>query len=332
MLDYLSYPTWITPEIIPGLPIRWYGLMYVVAFVVTYLLIIYQVKRLPRPKISKRSKKGRLQQRVLTADDVLNLMLWSIIGMLLGARLVAATIYDPTHYYITHPWMIFWPFRGGTFVGLQGMSYHGGVIGAVLGGALYARRERRNFFELADLAIAAVPLGYTFGRLGNFFNAELWGRVSTAPWAMVFPNARSYPTTLSWVTDIADRIGMPYEPGAMLNLPRHPSQLYEAFFEGIVLWAILWFIFRKRRTFHGQLLGIYLIGYGVFRFAIEYLREPDADLGFVLRLGAESEPTALFLSLLNISMGQVLCLLMIAAGVLLMLITRRRYPIAAGPR
>lgn len=311
MLAYITYPSWITPEIIPGLPIRWYGLMYILAFGVTYLLIITQVRQ---KKLS------------MTSDDVSSLMLWCIVGLLIGARIAATTIYDPSGYYLRNPWLIFWPFQGGRFTGLQGMSYHGGVVGAVLGGYAYSRKYKKDFFYLADLVIAGVPLGYTFGRLGNFFNGELYGRVSTAPWAIIFPQAPRFSTRLSWVRDVADQLGIPYSANSMVNLPRHPSQLYEALFEGIILWLIIWFIARKRKTYEGYLLSIYLIGYGVFRFFIEYLREPDSDLGFVMAFGKSVESTAVVQSLLNLSMGQILCLLMIAAGLVMMPFLKRRTP------
>ena len=316
MTAYIPYPAWITPEIIPGFPVRWYGLMYVLAFLTTYLVLAYQVRKAP--------EKG------LTTDDIVSLLLWCIIGLLIGARIVATTVYDPSHYYITHPWMIFWPFRDGKFTGLGGMSYHGGAIGAAVGGLLFARKYKRSFLELADMVILGVPLGYTFGRLGNFFNAELWGRVTTKSWGMVFPYAEPFSTRLAWVRETCEEIGMPYQEGSLVNLPRHPSQLYEAFFEGIVLWLVLWFIFRKRKRFHGQLLGIYLIGYGLVRFVIEYFRQPDSYMGFALAWGAEQEPTALFLSPLNFSMGQLLCLLMVIAGTLMILLLQRRSRIGGG--
>jgi phosphatidylglycerol:prolipoprotein diacylglycerol transferase len=261
----------------------------------------------------------------MSTDDLVNLFLWLIIGLLLGARLFATLIYDPSGYYFSHPWMIFWPFRDGRFVGLLGMSYHGGVVGAVVGGLLFARRHRYNFFQLADLIIAGVPLGYTFGRLGNFFNGELWGRVTARSWGMVFPYAESFSSKYEWVREIAGRIGMPYQEGAMVNLPRHPSQLYEACFEGVFLWLIIWFIVRQRKKFHGQIISIYIMGYGLIRFFIEYFREPDADLGFVFSFGAGSESTALLLSFWNFSMGQVLSSIMIAAGAVLYLLLRKRY-------
>jgi phosphatidylglycerol:prolipoprotein diacylglycerol transferase len=323
LASYIQYPSWITPEIFPGLPVRWYGMMYLVAFVTTYVIAAYQIKQKKRSGVSK--KKDKLA--AMSSDDLVNLFLFVIIGLLLGARLFAALLYDPSGFYLSHPWLIFWPFRGGSFVGLQGMSYHGGVVGAVAGGVLFAKRYSYNFFELADLVIAGVPLGYTFGRLGNFFNAELWGRVSTKSWAMIFPNAPSFSTRHEWVREIADSISLPYEAGTLVNLPRHPSQLHEAFFEGIFLFLILFFFFKKRKTFHGQLLSIYLIGYGLVRFFIEYVREPDAELGFIIALGRDSELTALFRSFWNFSMGQLLCLLMIIGGAILYFVLKDRYPV-----
>ncbi len=158
-------------------------------------------------------------------------------------------------------------------------------------------------FQIADLGVAGIPLGYTFGRLGNFINGELWGRVTSVSWGMIFPYAPSMPTNLEWVRNLADKTGLSYSGISAVNLPRHPSQLYEAFFEGIFLWAIIWFIFRKRKNFDGFLLGIYLIGYGIVRFFIEYFREPDRDLGFVF---------------FKFSMGQILCFLMILLGIVIL--------------
>jgi phosphatidylglycerol---prolipoprotein diacylglyceryl transferase len=314
MLLYSDFPAWLTPEIIPGLPLRWYGLMYILAFGLTYLLFIRQIKP---AKLS------------LSRDDTASLFLWTIFGLLIGARVFAALVYDPSGYYLRRPWLIFWPFRNGQFVGLQGMSYHGGVIGAVVGGYLFCRKNRLNFLQIADMVTAGIPLGYTFGRLGNFINGELWGRVTTKPWGIVFPYAPRFSTALPWVQETAAEIGMPIEGLAAVNLPRHPSQLYEALLEGVVLWLILWFIIRRRKTFHGYIISFYLIGYSAARFLIEYLREPDYELGFILALGRESEPTALFLSPWNFSMGQLLSLLMLLGGVLLFFVTKaysRRKP------
>ena len=160
----------------------------------------------------------------------------------------------------------------------------------------------------------SVPLGYTFGRLGNFINAELWGKVSTAPWAMIFPGARRFPASLDWVRDVARKTGVALD-GAMINLPRHPSQLYEALFEGVFLWLVLWFVVRPRRPFKGFAVGAYIAGYGLVRFVIEYFREPDADLGYIIKLGDPTASIHLYSTPLNFSMGQLLCFLMIVGGI-----------------
>ncbi|HDQ14770.1 MAG TPA: prolipoprotein diacylglyceryl transferase [Sediminispirochaeta sp.] len=312
MIAYLEFPSWIRPEIIPGLPFHWYGMMYLVAFLVTYLLFKYQIAH------------DRLQLE-MSDDDVVNLFFWTILGLLLVARIFAALVYDTSGRYLQKPWLIFWPFdENMRLVGLQGMSYHGGVIGAFLGGALYCRYRRLDFFQITDIVVAGIPLGYTFGRLGNFINGELWGRVTESGIGMIFPHAPSFSTRHQWVREVADAHGIDYSAGEMLQLPRHPSQLYEAFFEGIFLWLILWFILRPRRRYSGQILGYYLIGYGVVRFFIEYFREPDIGIGYPISFAAQTQPQALFLSPWNFSTGQILCVLMMIGGLGLLWWRRRR--------
>jgi len=298
---YINFPTWLKPEIIPGLPVRWYGLMYLVAFGIAFYLFKYQVKE---------------KKLNATEDDVVNFIFWTIIGLLVGARIFAALVYDTSGLYRSKPWLIFWPFYNGRFTGLQGMSYHGGVIGAVAGYIIYCKVKKLDVLLWGDLLAASVPLGYTFGRLGNFINGELFGRVTTSPLGIVFPFAQKFSTSLAWVQETASVIGMDINGIAMVNLPRHPSQLYEALFEGIVLWLILWFIVRKKKPFNGFVIASYMIGYGVFRFFIEYLREPDAGMDFPLQWGAEDAPNYLMSSLLNFSTGQILCFLMIAFGLI----------------
>ena len=269
----------------------------------------------------------------MDSDTSINLFCYTIGFLLLGARLFSTLIYDGSWYYWTHPWMIFWPFRNGKFIGLPGMSYHGGVVGAIFGGWLFGRKYKYKFLDLADTVIAGIPLGYTFGRIGNFINGELWGRVTGSSYGMIFPDAPSFSTTIDWVREIADKIGLSYEYGDMVNLPRHPSQLYEAFFEGIFLFLIIWFIVRpisnKNREKHGpgMVTGAYFVGYGFVRFFLEYFREPDEQLGFIIKLGKETEPTALFKSFLNISMGQILCFIMIVAGIAFMIYARKSQPV-----
>ena len=260
MLLSIDYPSWLKPEIIPGLPFRWYGLMYIFAFATAFLLYRRQVKERRFP---------------MTEDQLYSLFTWGILGLLLGARLFSTIIYAGDTY-LRQPWLIFWPFRNGQFTGLEGMSYHGGAVGGLLAVILYAKIKKFNFREIGDMYAASIPLGYTFGRLGNFLNRELYGRVTESPLGMVFPNAGP--------------------------LPRHPSQLYEMIFEGIILWAIIWF-FRNRKPFKGFLIGLYFLGYGFFRFFIEYFRQPDShmgDGGFILP---------------GITTGQILCVLMIIFGI-----------------
>ena len=172
---YLTYPDWIDPFVIKGLPVRWYALMYLVAFFVAYLLVRYQCRN-----------DGVID---MDADETQSLFFYCCLGLLIGARIFSVLFYSDGLYYITHPWMIFWPFRNGHFVGLPGMSYHGGVVGCVIGGWLFSKRYKRSLLQMTDLATAGIPLGYTFGRLGNFINGELFGRVTTSPIGMIFPLA-----------------------------------------------------------------------------------------------------------------------------------------------
>ncbi|MBQ9630255.1 MAG: prolipoprotein diacylglyceryl transferase, partial [Treponema sp.] len=196
--------------------------------------------------------------------------------------------------------------------GLAGMSYHGGFIGGLLGMIFWCRKNKRNIFQWVDAMVVAIAAGYTFGRLGNFFNAELYGRITTMPWGMVFPYAERFSSSLEWVKLFAEKINMPLD-SSLVNLPRHPSQLYEAFFEGVFLFAVLWFL-RKRKKWHGMLSAVYTSGYGIVRFFIEYFREPDADIGYRIAKNMDA-PIYINSSLLNFSTGQVLCFLMILGGI-----------------
>lgn len=311
-LLYIDYPQWLSPVIIPGLPLRWYGLMYLVAFGLAYLFTVLQLR-----------ERKLAVSRVVTQDDVMNLFFWTILGLLVGARIFAATIYDTSGRYLVRPWLIFWPFDDAmNFTGLQGMSYHGGLVGSVVAFVTYCKIRKIDVLEMGDMLITAVPLGYTFGRIGNFINGELYGRVTAAPWGVRFPHAQPVPTAHPAVRSIADQVGIDITGQSFVNLPRHPSQLYEAALEGVVLWAIMWFIFRNRKPFKGFMIGVYLIGYALARYIAEYFRTPDAGLDFIIQLGPTDNPGWLFLSPFNITTGQVLSLLMAAAGVLVLLIFR----------
>jgi phosphatidylglycerol---prolipoprotein diacylglyceryl transferase len=251
--------------------LQYYGLMYIVAFGITYALVRYRITREPRFRIS--------------GDQVIDLMTAMILGLILGARLGYVLFYNPA-YYMAHPLEIFLPFSFSekvTFTGISGMSFHGGLLGVILGALLSIRRAKLDFWVMTDLFVPAIPLGYSFGRLGNFINGELYGRLTDSPIGMIFPLA----------------------PDRRL---RHPSQLYEAFFEGIFLFTILWLL-RKREMPRGLMLALYLVGYGTVRFFIEYFREPDAQLGFVF---------------LSFSMGQLLCAGMVLCGLFLAVFLYRR--------
>jgi phosphatidylglycerol---prolipoprotein diacylglyceryl transferase len=276
-----SLPLRMDPVIfnIGSFQVQWYGIMYLVAFAVTYVLARYRIRTEP-------ARFGAYD-----ADFIQSLMTWAFFGVLIGGRLGYVIFYN-FEYYLAHPLEVIIPFRSGPggleFTGISGMSYHGGLVGCMLACWWFVRRqradkrkeradkrkERADYWNLCDLFGPVVPLGYTFGRVANFINGELWGRSTDHPIGMIFPHA----------------------PG---NLPRHPSQLYEAFLEGIALFAILWIV-RKRPFAKGSFAGFYLIGYGAFRFFIEYFREPDAHLG-LLWFGVFSQ-------------GQMLCLAMIAVG------------------
>ena len=256
--------------------LQYYGLMYLVAFGITYALASHRIRREPRWGLSQEHLQG-----ILTS---------MIIGLILGARLGYVIFYN-LNYYAEHPLEIVLPFgfNGGFhFTGISGMSYHGGLTGAIVGAWWYIRKYHLGFKDMADLLIPCIPLGYTFGRIGNFINGELWGRITSVPWGMYFPSG-----------------------GAVL---RHPSQLYEAFGEGILLFSLLWPLRNKIRI-PGAMLALYLIGYGSVRFIVEYFREPDEQFR-----QADQQLGYVFL---NFSMGQVLCAAMIAAGILLYLFLHR---------
>ena len=239
---------------------------------------------------------------------------------MLGARIFATLVYEPTWLYWQKPWLIFWPFsEAREWTGLQGMSYHGGFIGCFLGAFLWTKRHKQDFFAWADTAAAGIPLGYTFGRIGNFLNGELYGRITTSPIGMIFPSVPlhdCFPVKEAWVQEFAAKAGVAIQEGAQyINLPRHPSQLYEALFEGVLLWIAVWLV-RNKKPFNGFLLCFYTIGYGVVRFFIEYFRQPDYELGFRIAAAVDEANIYLFSSFKNISTGQIFCFMMIAGGLI----------------
>lgn len=314
---FINYPKWISPYVFPFTTIiRWYSLMYVFAFVTAWLLLKYILKN-EQTSLVLNQKEG---------EDV-ELILAIAVSLIIGARLGSCLIYSGTYYY-KHPLQIFWPFNNGKFVGLPGMSYHGGVIGAIVGALIYSKQKKICFSNIMDTLLCCVPFAYTWGRLGNFLNAELYGRVTLSPIGMVFPenSTELFPITLPGIKEIMDKTGV-IPNGSYVNLPRHPSQLYEMFFEGLFLGAIMWFVIRPRlkalKPYKAS--SVYFILYGIVRFFIEYFREPDSNLGFIIKGGGASDTPYLFKSILNISMGQILCFIMIVLGSLLMVYSEKKY-------
>ncbi len=307
---FINYPAWIKPEIIPGLPVRWYGLMYLAAFLTGYFLFKKQVSE----------KKLEIRD-----EDISNLFFWIILGILLGGRIFSTLVYDTSGRYWSNPLLIFWPFDSNfRFTGLQGMSYHGGLLGGITAAVIYCRKKKLDIPVTGDMLAVSIPLGYTFGRLGNFINGELYGRVTAADWGMIFPYAKKFSSSSEWVIETASKAGIDISAaGNYINLPRHPSQLYEAFFEGVFLWAVMWFILRKRKHAPGELIGSYILGYGFIRFFIEYFREPDADIGFILELSGKNSSIHKLDSFLNFSMGQLLCFIMIISGAAVIILFRK---------
>lgn len=347
---YLTFPDWIKPEIIPGVGIgSWYGMMYIFSFAGAWLLFnhIIKQKRMQqgldpydnskkkhRPLLHQskhfgwlaypyKTKYSKIPIGNFSSANASNFITWLIVGLIIGARIFSALIYaNNSDYYWTHPWMIFWPFENGEFVGLRGMSYHGGAVGVGIAGFIFCYKHRLNFLEWGDSLIVAVPLGYTFGRLGNFINQELYGRVTTSPIGMVFdpPGMETFSSRQPWAQEMATELGI--SPYGIINLPRHPTQLYEAFFEGIVLWAILWFFVSRIKRHNGQMIGSYILGYGLFRFLIEYYRQPDSNLGYIINFTSQNNLNiAVEHPLGAISMGQILCFIMIVIGIVTIVVS-----------
>lgn len=234
------------------LAVHWYGLMYLIGFTLFYLLGLYRCRQ---------------EWRGITKANLEDLLFVGMVGVIVGGRLGFVLLYQP-EYYLSHPLEIFYVWQGG-------MSAHGGFIGVILALFYFAWRNKKSILTVGDFVAPLVPLGFFFGRLGNFINGELWGRVASAdlPWSMIFPQAGD-------------------------DVPRHPSQLYEATLEGLVLFLVVWIYSIKKRP-PGAVSGLFLFGYGLARFVVEFFREPDSYLG---------------LQALDLSRGQWLSLPMIIIG------------------
>ncbi|MGB1076909.1 MAG: prolipoprotein diacylglyceryl transferase [Bdellovibrionales bacterium] len=245
--------------------IRWYALSYIVGI----LLGLFYIKKILKKYSDEKSP---------TSDDIDDFMTWAILGIVLGGRIGYVLFYN-FDYYLSHPSKILHVWEGG-------MSFHGGFIGVFLAIILFSLKNKINMLRLADLIALAAPVGLFFGRIANFINAELYGRVTDVPWGMVFPNAG--------------------------DMPRHPSQLYEAFLEGLLLFVILFVCFRCKtiRARAGVTSVIFIVGYALSRMVVEFYREPDAHIGFVL--------------IEFITMGQILSMGMIVGAMALLFIVLRK--------
>ncbi|MCP4050806.1 MAG: prolipoprotein diacylglyceryl transferase [bacterium] len=243
------------------LEFRWYGLSYAAGIILGLYFIKNRLKK----------------QHGFTSDQVYSLINYVIIGILAGGRLAYILIYD-LRYYIKNPSKIIYFWQGG-------MSYHGAAIGVLAAVAYLCYKNKKNLLGVLDLIAIGSTFGLFLGRIANFINGELYGRASSVPWAMVFPDSD--------------------------GIPRHPSQLYEGFFEGVVLFLLLFTLMKYCRLKQGQLFALYMFFYGLFRFFIEFYREPDKQLGSIVSF---------------ITMGQLLCTVMILSGLILFIIIRKYRP------
>jgi phosphatidylglycerol---prolipoprotein diacylglyceryl transferase len=259
-------PVKISDYVIGPLLVHWYGIMYLLGFLLAWTLGVYRAKT-----------KETIWSGDRVGDRFADFIFYAALGVIIGGRLGSVFFYN-IHEFLKNPVMLFEIWQGG-------MSFHGGVIGVITAVAFYAWRNKMSFLDLTDYAVPLIPIGLGLGRLGNFINGELWGRVTNVPWAMVFPNA----------------------PG---NLPRHPSQLYELFLEGIVLFIILWVYSSKPRP-RASTSGLFVLLYGVFRFSVEFFRQPDANLGFLFNTGW-------------LTMGQLLSLPMIFLGAIIVVASYKK--------
>ncbi|QIQ20658.1 prolipoprotein diacylglyceryl transferase [Zophobihabitans entericus] len=273
MTKYLDFPQ-IDPIAIQIGPVsvHWYGLMYLVGIVFALWL---SKRRANRPNSGWK------------ASEAENLLFWGFLGILLGGRIGYVLFYN-FKTFLSEPSVMFRVWEGG-------MSFHGGLIGSLVVMAIFAKKTNRLFFQVADFIAPLIPFGLGAGRLGNFINGELWGRPTDSAIGMIFPHSEM--ADLGFVKTHTDWLSLFTELGG--HLPRHPSQLYELVLEGVVLFIILNLFIRKQRPI-GSVSGLFLLLYGVFRFAVEFFRQPDEQLGLFGDF---------------ISMGQILSLPMIILGI-----------------
>jgi len=241
-------------------PVHWYGLMYLVGFMGAWLVLSIRIKHSPRG---------------FTQEQLSDLIFYGAVGAILGGRIGYVIFYDWARF-AADPLLIVQTWKGG-------MSFHGGLLGVLVAMLICSYKMKKTFLELTDFIAPAVPIGLGAGRIGNFINGELWGKVTDVPWGMIFP--------------MSD------------GLPRHPSQLYEFMLEGVCLFIIMWTYSAKPRP-RGAVSGLFAICYGVFRFTVEFFREPDPQIGY-LAFGW-------------LTKGQLLSVPLILAGLLLLMYANRQ--------
>ncbi|MEZ5751388.1 MAG: prolipoprotein diacylglyceryl transferase [Paracoccaceae bacterium] len=295
MQAVIEFPLWLRPEIVSfdiggfTLALRWYALAYIGGFLIGWRLILAAIRR---PGLWPGNTAP------MTAEQVESLLTWIIVGVILGGRLGFVLVYQPA-YYLAHPADILRVWEGG-------MSFHGGLAGATLAGFLFARVHRIPASALGDSMAMVAPVGLGLGRIANFINAELWGQPTQMPWGVIFPgNAGICPP--DWAHACA----------------RHPTQLYEAALEGVLLGVVLWLLVTRAKALRRPwfVTGAFLSGYGAARMLVERWRMPDDQFlaadpaGYVVRLGD-----------FGLTMGQTLSLPMVAIGVGLVLIAGRTKP------
>ncbi|MCH8003711.1 MAG: prolipoprotein diacylglyceryl transferase [Nanoarchaeota archaeon] len=228
--------------------IRYYGLFFVLGFVMTYFLLVYLAKK---------------KELSITKDDIADLLLYIIVGIILGARIFYVLIYN-LPFYLSNPFEIIAVWNGG-------LSFHGGLIGAAIAGFYFTKKKKIDFYEIADIAVIPVALGLAFGRLGNFTNGELYGRITSVPWSFKFPDAEGF---------------------------RHPSQIY-ASFKNFIIFLTLWAI-KDKKFPKGFMFWLFVVMYSVLRFIVEFFRQPDPQLGFIIGF---------------LTMGQILSVVMFLVGI-----------------
>ena len=269
------------------LAVHWYGIMYLLGFLGAWYLG------------NRRRQQGRLP---VSYEQFSDLAFYAMLGVIIGGRIGYMLFYISPSWIWTDPLALFRVWEGG-------MSFHGGLLGVVAAGWLWSRRRKIFFFDTMDFLAPLVPIGLGLGRLGNFIGGELWGRRTDVPWGVIFPRS------LEDISTSRDELYKMYLAGQLNHEARHPSQLYEFTLEGIVLFTVLWIYSRKPRP-RFAVSGLFALLYGLFRFSVEFVREPDVQLGFI--------------AFDWLTMGQLLSVPLIVIGIVLLWLSRRS-PIVSPP-